>query len=400
MLPSSRTSFLSGFVLIVAFFLLMFSGDDNKILQEEYLEAKIIGESSSSFDELSDRFVEIAEKKGALYSFEILRRAELPPQTDLHLLAHVVGDELYKQQGASGIVHCTPEFRNACSHTIVIGTLGDFGEAGLDEIRGSCKEAPGGGGAYTMCYHGLGHGVFSHFVFQFPETVDFCKKTGTDEYHKREYIECVGGAVMELMGGGGHDPYNWEIARKEYLSDDNPLSLCLGDEIPEETKEICLIYLTPEIWESVGIELGNPDPSKFGGAFAVCDEISLTQQNLRDACFGGFGKEFVPLVASRDIRGVDQLTDEQYKTAGSWCMFADADDGRRACIGDAVASLFWGGENNPEASFTFCKLSDDSIRSACYSRLAKDIFLYVEDLGKRVNLCARLPENLQSLCTT
>jgi hypothetical protein len=399
MFSLNRIYLIAGILFITAFLVLILSSDNNLLVQKRYSEAYSIGKGVQSFDELSNDFVNLAEDKGALYAFEILRRAKLPPQTDLHLLGHVVGDELYKQTGVKGIVHCTPEFRNACSHTMVIGTLNDFGEAGLGDIREACKEAPGGSGAYTMCYHGLGHGVFSHFAFKFPETVDFCNKTGTEDYFNREYIECVGGAVMELMGGGGHDPYNWEIAREEYLSLDDPLSLCLGNEIPDDTKEICLIYITPQIWESVGINLGFPDPSKFPDAFSVCDQISHDKQNLRDACFGGFGKEFIPIIGARDIRGVDNLTDEQYEIAGSWCMYANASDGRRACISETIASLFWGGENNPDASFRFCKLiRDKDVRGACWLRLASDISTFIIAEKRKNILCKQIPNEFQNVC--
>lgn len=354
----------------------------------------------TNFDELSNRLTSIAEDKGALYAFDVLRSAQLPPQIDFHLLGHVVGDELYKQEGMNGIIYCTDEFRNACSHSIVIGALNEYGEAALDDIREACREAPGGGGAYTMCYHGLGHGVFSYFAFQFPETVEFCKKTGTAAYNYREYVECVGGAVMELMGGGGHDQYNWSRAREQYLDGSEPLSLCLSDTIPDEAKGICLVYITPHIWKSVGIELGNPDPSLLPEAFAVCEQIPVDEKELRRACFGGFGKEFVPILAGRDTRTVDKLPDAMYGRAQSWCMYAEPMDGKVACISDAVASLFWGGENDPDASFRFCSLVQaGEVQDACWDRLAADIGHFVRDAGRRESLCSRLPERSQAVCS-
>lgn len=171
--------------------------------RQAYKEAGEIGKNVESFNALEKRFQNLAKEKGAKYAFEVLRRAELPPQTDLHLLGHYVGDELYKQEGVDGIRLCTQDFRNACSHSIVIGTLSEFGEGALPRIRDACKEAPGGSGAYTMCFHGLGHGVLAGYGYELEKTVAFCKKTGTEEYNYREYIECFGGAIMELMGGVG-----------------------------------------------------------------------------------------------------------------------------------------------------------------------------------------------------
>jgi hypothetical protein len=358
-----------------------------------YAEAAYIGAGVGSFEELSERFAAIARGKGGAYAFEILRRAPLPPQTDLHLLGHVIGDELYLQDGVAGIAHCTQDFRNACSHSIVIGALTEYGgETALPLIRESCKQAPGGGGAYTMCYHGLGHGVFAYFGYQLHETIAFCEKTGTAEYNEQEYVECAGGAIMELMGGGGHDPERWQLARERYLPSGDPLAPCMDGLVPDDLKSICLVYLTPRLLESAGANLARPDPAFFPKAFGYCDVIPHSRQSLRDACFGGFGKEFVPLAGARDIRRIDEFTDAEFKTAVAWCAAGEAEDGRRACVADAVASVFWGGENNPQTALRFCSLVEDApMREACWERLTHDVDKYVAEESRRAELCRSIP---------
>lgn len=364
-----------------------------------YSEATTIGVGVRDFKELSDRFAKLAQDKGAEYAFQILGRAELPPQTDLHLLGHIVGDELYKQEGVDGIAICTQDFRNACSHSIVIGTLNEYGgEPALEMIRDACKKAPGGGGAYTMCYHGLGHGVFAFYGYDLEPTIDFCKKTGTEAYHDREYIECAGGAVMELMGGGGHDREKWLASREKYLREDDPLSPCLDGVVPDDIRELCLIYLTPQLWELADIDLGRPNPALFSDAFAMCDAIPTSRQNLRDACFGGFGKEFVPLAGARDIRGINSFTDEEFGRAIEWCTYAKAPDGIDSCVSEGVASVFWGGENDPEASFRFCALAEKAgYADACYKRLASDVSSYTAG-QRRAQLCERIPSAQRGMC--
>lgn len=354
-----------------------------------YIEAQTIGVGVTSFDQLEKRFASLAESKGAVYAFDVLRIAQLPPNTDLHLLGHTIGDILYKQKGVQGIEDCTQEFRNACSHTIVIGTLDEYGgQAALPLIDDSCKKAPGGPGAYTMCYHGLGHGVFAYFGYDLAKTAAFCKKMGTAAYHDQQYIECVGGSIMELMGGGGHDHEKWLVAQKKYLTDD-PLSPCMDAVIPDEAKSICFIYLTPELFLRAGANLGNPDPNTFPKAFSYCDAIPSSRQLLRDACFGGFGKEFVPLAGSRDIRNVTLFTDQQYQEAISWCHMAGVHDGEVSCIKEALASVFWGGENDPQASFRFCALVGANIQSSCYRNLGNNIVMYTNK-KQRDDLCAQL----------
>lgn len=392
--PVARYVTILVFLLLTLYIVYIFSG------AQKYAEAASIARDAKDFKELSDRFVALADKKGAEYAFVVLSRANVPPNTDLHLLGHVVGDELYKQRGVDGIGICTQDFRNACSHSIVIGALNEFGgEPALALIRDACKKAPGGSGAYTMCYHGLGHGIFAFFEYDLEPTIALCKEAGTTEYHNREYVECVGGAVMELMGGGGHDRDAWLASRTQYLREGTPLAPCTSDVIPSEIKSLCLVYLTPRLWELANIDLGRPDPAFFPKAFAFCDVLPAKQKELRDACFGGFGKEFVPLAGARDIRSVDQLPDSVYTLAIEWCASAPAVDGRSACISEALSSIFWGGENDPDASFRFCGLvSESGMQSACYGSLARNIQSYAA-ASERSALCTRIPEEERKECT-
>jgi hypothetical protein len=363
-----------------------------------YKESHTIARGAESFDELASRFASLAEEKGAVYAFEILKRADLPPGTDTHLLGHVVGDELYKQRGSDGIADCTHDFRNACSHTIVIGIMNEYGGASVPLIREACKKAPGGPGAYTMCFHGLGHGVFAYFGYDLDETVAFCRGLGTEEYNNREYIECIGGSIMELMGGGGHDREAWLDARGKYLTDD-PLSPCMSDVIVDESaKEICLDYLTPRIWERAGIDLGRPDPNLFPKAFRICNDIPEERTELRRACFGGFGKEFVPLAGNRDIRRIDELPDEVYKRAIEWCELALVPEGEQYCVLEAFDSVFWGGENDETAAKRFCSLvSPRKLQDACFMKMAENVNKYLTG-EEHEKACALVPSPAQDVC--
>lgn len=357
-----------------------------------------IGRNVQSFTQLSQRFVALAKAKGAEHAFDVLRTVELPPNTDLHLLGHVVGDELYKQKGVDGIADCTQEFRNACSHTIVIGMLNEFGDTDttVEMVRDACKKAPGGKGAYTMCFHGLGHGVFAFYAYDLKKTADFCKKTGTAVYAEEEYTQCVGGAIMELMGGGGHDREAWLRAREKYLVEKEPLAPCMSPLIEEAAKTFCFMYLTPRLFEFAGAELAQPDPKTFPLAFSFCDAISKASPRLREACFGGFGKEFIPLVGARDIRTVDRFSNEQYARAAGWCTLSRAKDGQAACVEQAVESVFWGGENDPRASMRFCAVTPVSLQDACFSRVAENLKRYVPESAEM--WCRQLPEQYRSRC--
>ncbi len=363
----------------------------------KYTEWKVthFADNIASFDDLRDRFGAYAREHGALAAFQMLRDVPLPAHTDIHLLGHEVGDILYDQQGVPGMQHCTQEFRNACSHSIVIGALGDFGEGALEMIREACKKAPGGEGAYTMCYHGLGHGVFAYNAYDLTVTNSVCKNTGAEEYNDREYIECMGGTIMELMGGGGHDRKGWEEARKKYLSQKDPIGVCLRKEIPNAVRDICVIYLTPFIWENVGIDLGNPDPALFPKAFSYCTSSRLTKQ-LRASCMEGFGKEFIGLALHQDYRSVNRLGDEEFMNMHAWCMSAPQPLDQASCLRGVASSLFWGGENDPKIAFRFCAISpNNSQKDACYTVIKDAIITFVTNDERRAILCSQLPSSVE-----
>lgn len=366
-----------------------------------YPEAATMSVGVEGFTQLSNRFQSLAQEKGALYAYEVLRRVQLPPDTDVHLLGHTVGDELYKQKGVSGIADCTQEFRNACSHTIAIGALNEFGsEKALSLIHEACKSAPGGSGAYTMCHHGLGHGVFAYYGYDLTKTHAFCKKTGTAGYHNREYVECMGGAIMELMGGGGHDRDAWLVSREKYLDAEDPLAPCSTAVIPREAKGICYTYITPRLFEAAGGDLAAPQPRDFAIAFTFCDKISKSAPDLRRDCFSGIGKEFPVLALSRDIRSLDMADDAALRQMREWCALAPHEEAYQDCTRSIVSSLYWGGESDPHTVVRFCDLATGDERGRCFTGIFEEARQYSSLQYPNAGVCTLVPSDTQSSCQT
>lgn len=379
-------------VLVLLGFIVFFS-------LKVYPEASYLKGKNLSFKELSGYFKDLATKKGAVYAFEVLKIAQLAPQTDFHLLGHVVGDVLYKQKGVEGITVCTQDFRNACSHSIVIGIFSDKGEEGLSEITDACKKAPGGTGAYTMCFHGLGHGILASTGYDFAKTVSLCKKTAPSS-SQSEYVECFGGAVMEIISGGFHDRHIWASKRLEYLDLQNPLGLCYRDFVDNLGREICMTYITPYLWEAVGANLGNLKDTDFEKSFAICNSIESSQKVERDACFGGFGKEFVSLSLGRDIRKIENMSGSQFSQVYNSCRLAKIKEGTASCIISAVNAIYWGGENKKEASIGFCStIPDTYFKNTCFINLTSAALYFNRGNDKNIiNFCNSLPSNYKNDC--
>jgi len=365
-----------------------------------YPEVRELADRKLSFEGLAGYFTDLAEKKGGGYAFDVLRAAPMPPDIDMHLLAHIAGDVLYRQEGLEGISVCTHDFRNACSHSIVIGLFFEEGETALDKIAEACRKAPGGSGAYTMCFHGLGHGVLAYSGYDLLRAVDLCKKTGTPQYNDQEAHQCISGTIMEIINGV-HDRELWEKQHKKYFKDDDPLYPCSAEFMPDRARPLCYVYLTPHLFDVVGMDKGFPTPADFKKAFGLCDKLPESDAVNRDRCYGGFGKEFIVLALDRDIRlaSLEHIGDEQFLRVYEWCKLAGNKEGTAACIMHAMNSLYWGGENDRSIAIRFCNVVSDSYyRRPCFMNLINNVFYYVQDSVYREEFCEELPATYSQIC--
>lgn len=352
--------------------------------------------TTMNFQELSAYLKKIAEVKGAEYAFEILKKATLPKNVDIHLLAHTIGDMLYKQKGAEGIQYCTHDFRNACSHSIVIGLYLKEGESAITKLAPLCQKAPGGKGAYGMCFHGLGHGVLALSDYDMKRAVSLCDKLspGTD---KTEARQCIGGTTMEMVAGV-HDRETWELQKSNYLTED-PLSPCNMDFVPAYAKPMCYSYLTPSLFTAAGGSLAAPDAETYKKAFPYCDALSPDDKENRGACFGGFGKEFIVLARGKEIRDVSTMTTFEMQQVYDWCELAGSTDGEEHCLSYALGSLYWGGENDVSAAVKFCTTAQgDEEKAGCFIKLTGLVDNFVGDKSYRRSYCASIPASLQTIC--
>ncbi len=384
-------------IIVTTFFLLVWVKRELNV--NKYPELDYLKNNNLSFVDLTNYFKKVAVDKGAAYAFDVLRVATFPPNTDIHLLAHSVGDILYKQRGVDGIKICTQEFRNACSHSIVIGVLINKGIGALSEIANACKSAPGGSGAYGMCFHGLGHGILAYAGYDMRESVKLCQKLGTNEHHQIETMECVGGVMMEMVGGV-HDKTAWEKQKNNYLKKEDPLFPCNQDFIPSIAKVNCYNYITPHLWEVAGANISHPTDSDLANSFAFCSKLTGSEAVYKDACYGGFGKEFIALAQSRDIRKISEMTQDQLKKVYDWCSLAGNIDGVVSCVSQAVNSLYWGGENKPDVAVAFCGvIKDDIVHDSCMNQLIGNFKYYNSNHQKVLKLCSLLPETYKQKCS-
>lgn len=357
----------------------------------------LLSSAEQNFEGTRAFFVDIAQKKGGVYAFELLKQAVVPSGTDLHLMGHAVGDELYKQEGLDGMQYCTHDFRNACSHSIVVGALLAEGLDVFDRVNEVCKKAPGGPGAYTMCFHGFGHGVLAFAEYEIPDAIKLCGKVATDAYGREEEAQCIGGMVME-MHQGVHDKEIWERKKDKYLDIKDPLRICQSEYMPDTAKVLCYSYITPFIFDAAGARGGNPSPEIYPKSFTFCDNIK--NDTHRQSCYGGLGKEFIVLSQDRDIRKIEDTPDELLMVSASWCSLAEREEAEIACLMSILDSLYWGGENDPEVSVRYCSLVEsEAAKNACFKRLFNITQYYQKDVPVKERICELVPKIYKNECT-
>ncbi len=394
-------------ILVVLFvidgFLLQTWFEKRKVVPENlgpYPETQQLSQGEWTFDKLSQFFSALAVDKGAVYAFQLLKVAPLPPNIDTHLLGHEVGDILYKQQGAQGIKYCTNDFRNACSHSIVVGLFLAKGESALSEITQACSQAPGGKGAYTMCFHGLGHGILAYTGYKLEKTIELCKLTGTEQYQNQEIGQCISGAIMELISGGFHNRKLWEVQAPKYFRTADPLYPCDNSLIPVDSKPLCYVYLTPHLMAAAGSPITSPDPITFAKAFSFCNKIPVGDGANRWSCYGGFGKEFVVLAQSHDIRNITDITPAEMELVSSWCLQAPHSEAINACEEQVVQSLYWGGENSYQAAINYCQIVKDPYQSSCFVNLINAVKYFAPDANYVNEFCQKLPSSFAQQCSS
>ena len=389
--------FILGVIVTLAFVGVSKDTEDPKPPTPEEFKADQASLASlgSDFGLISEFLTEMSNNKGALYAYDLLRFTRLGPNLDLHLLGHVVGDELYKQKGLDGMAHCTNDFRNACSHSIVVGALLENGLEVFDTVNDVCRQSPGGSGAYTMCFHGFGHGVLAYTEYNMEKMVELCLLTGTNEYGQNEAHQCIGGAVME-MKDGIHDKELWAPQKNKFVDAENPLSLCRADYMPPGAKHFCYVYITPYLFDAIGGHGTRPTPDIFADSMKLC-EVE-TEERYRRVCYAGFGKEYITLAKDLNIQAMNDLNSDEITKVDSWCNLAPHDYGALECKLEVVNSLYWGGENDFRAPVKYCSEISAKDRDPCFDRLYTNILSYRHTPELKQEICATVPPLLQSGC--
>lgn len=407
MLMSMNAGLSGHFLRAIAVLILLvgvFFASEYLFPQSELLpEASTLAGTAWDSDRYKSYFTNLAQEKGALYAFNVLGQAPLPPHIETHALGHAIGYVLYEQQGPTGMRYCTHDFTNACAHSVLIQTFIENGAQALSDIANVCKEIPGGAASYPTCFHGVGHGILAYLGYDYENAVSRCTEVEdavrASDPNGASGIsgQCVGGATMELIQGN-HDKGAWEAQKGKYLSDADLLSPCNASFMPDTARPFCYSYLTGRFLRASGAKGGTPSPEAYPKAFSYCEKIPKSSIADREGCYGGFGSNFVNI--AEDSRVLSDISDRAIGDVHAWCALAGDPDGEKWCVSYAMDTVFWTGNPAEKAARRFCDASNDGeIKDVCFGWLISSARFFYQGGDAFTAFCDSIPEHYRMQCS-
>lgn len=363
-------------------------------------EARTLNAQTLTQEAYEDVFENIAQEKGALYAFAVLKKISFPSEINTHNIGHVIGEELYKQEGIDGIHICTSEFRYACAHALVIGIFADEGEFALESIKDICESSGESVASSPMCFHGVGHGLLAYLNYDFEHAVSLCESVDSENISKPEeglrFVnasdECVGGVAMEIVTGT-HDPDAWDRAKETYVPDGELFMPCNMPFLSEQSRSMCYFYYSERLLTELGLGQDRNYADVFLDAHNACKMLSNV--NEQNACVSGLAKEFVFFAERNDRAGSKHMSNEALHQVHIWCALAG--EASEVCVKSAVRSLFWGGEIDSTNAVNFCA-GAALHKDICFGTLFAEAAYFLTPKEKQRRVCAKIPKPHQAFC--
>ena len=251
-----------------------------------------------------------------------------------HELSHIIGNEMYKQNGFDGIKFCDPAFSFGCYHGVTEQMLLDKGKSGLKEAEQKCVGLfPDNQAFAASCIHGIGHGILTWEGIDINISLKDCDSL--DENH-RNY--CYDGVFMENSFSSQKNQ-NWDFCAK----------------FDERQQPSCALYLA----------FGN-----FSEHAKTCGEAP--NKILEENCFRSLGYRAA------------QISQGELEKIKNLCSFAG--DGENFClINAAVETIFQGYQGWRNVSVSICEHLSGNWKSQCMDMTQSTIASYRKQETSREN---------------
>lgn len=252
------------------------------------------------------------EGSKAAYAYFIRAYAGIDPAI-MHNLAHWIGSEIYRQEGAEGVILCDGAYQFGCYHGFFGTALSVEGNRLLPRAEQACMTGGQLPAQFGGCIHGIGHGILGlrgygeDDLLKALEDCDLLSNASSQQ-------GCYNGVFMEYnvrtMQGINGD----EIAIRAFDAT-HPFDPC--EILPSRYQPFCF-YEQPAWW----IASHNQTPVTSGMLCAALDNLPNREQ-----CFRGIGRLML------------QRAEGDHTLIRALCAELSSPEGHSACINEALRLL-------------------------------------------------------------
>lgn len=301
---------------------------------------------------LEEKGIEDAVRYYLLLDGEAYRTKDAEKVRIAHDLAHFIGDELYKRQGAKGVILCYGDSGFGCYHGFYARAVNEEGRELINTTEQDCASRGVEDRQFHGCVHGLGHGILAIEGYEFDELLKALEEC---ELLKLPFGKegCRSGVFMEY-NNRQFELYLGNEAVVRELDPNNPYEPC--SELAEKYQYDCY-YEQPNWWRGAV----NHDFALMG---KWCSGIE--SRRGREACFVGIGRT-QPLSTQYNLEKM-----------GENCSKMPTYEGMVLCIGEATRLLATLLHEHTLDPLLLCDWLKDKEREECRNKVNRYIEGYTE----------------------
>src|SRR6185436_4304211 len=141
--------------------------------------SKSVDVKSADYNNIKHKYTQSIKDLGPAKAYEIFKQdvTKITSPGSQHLLAHVMGTELYTELGLEGLSVCDDSFAFGCYHSFLGTAINQEGLGILNTVDQICNEKKSD--AKSGCQHGIGHGIIGYLGYdqaQLLEALKYCEQ--------------------------------------------------------------------------------------------------------------------------------------------------------------------------------------------------------------------------------
>lgn len=290
-------------------------------------QVKILDTPPASIPEIRARIQDIDKSSGAVVAWNYFKNNYTTNLIGSHDIAHYIGAAIYDEKGLDGLKSCDTSFAFGCYHGLLEEMIVEKGINNLPEAVRVCQDLPFS--TQITCYHGIGHGVLSHFKYNLSPSLTECD----DLFSSNFQHYCYTGVFMENSLAG---------YKRTTLT--NPLWPC--NSVDDKYKEACFGYQMIPL-----SNLYSNDPVKIAQVCQKADKEEYIQ-----SCIRGLAE----MVTQQNISRPDQIVKICQSLDGNYSY---------NCQIDAAEEFVFQKQSYDLAKIDFCGPLLGDWKSQCLSKI-------------------------------